>query len=128
MIILLDTSSPTVHLVVVDGEQRTAYEWEAHRELAKGLLGWIETSLGNHGAALNDITAIGVFKGPGSFTGLRIGMAVMNTLADSLAIPIVATTGDAWLTDALERLQDGQNDNIALPLYDREANITKPRK
>lgn len=128
MIILLNTAKPTAQLVVVDGEQRTTYEWDANRELAKGLLGWIEANLNKHGAALNNITAIGVFKGPGSFTGLRIGMAVMNTLADSLAIPIVATTDDDWQTDALERLQSGQNDTIALPLYDRDANITKPRK
>lgn len=128
MIILLDTSSPIARLVVVDGAQHMSYEWEAHRELAKGLLGWIETSLHNHHVVLKDITAIGVFKGPGSFTGLRIGMAVMNTLADSLAIPIVTTTGENWQTDALERLNDGQNDRLALPLYDRDANITKPRK
>lgn len=127
MIVLLDTATPLARLTLIS-ESQTTYEWQADRELAKGLLGWLEACLREQDATLSDIDAIGILKGPGSFTGLRIGMAVANTLADSLGVPIVATTGDDWQNDALDRLQTRQNDGIALPLYDREANITKPRK
>lgn len=128
MIILLDTATPTARLTIVDGEVRTEYEWEANRELARGLLGWLRDMISQSGKTFADLEGIGVFEGPGSFTGLRIGMTVCNTLAESLQIPIVATTGDDWQQAVLDRLRAGENDEIALPLYDRDANITKPRK
>lgn len=37
---------------------------------------------------LNDITEIEVETGPGSFTGLRVGVAVANALAWALGIPV----------------------------------------
>lgn len=128
MIVLLDTSAPLARLVLVDGGKRTAYEWQADRQLAKGLLGWIEERLGEHGKNLQDVTGIGARRGPGSFTGLRIGLTVLNTMADALAIPIVGDVSDEWIEACVKRLDGGENDEIVLPLYDREANITKPRK
>jgi tRNA threonylcarbamoyladenosine biosynthesis protein TsaB len=128
MIILLDTSTSIARLTVIKGTDRASYEWKAERELAKGLLGWIENTLDSSGETLLTIRGIGVFQGPGSFTGLRIGMTVANTLASSLSVPIVAATGERWQGDCLVALQSGKNEKIVLPLYDRDANITKPRK
>ncbi|MDB5178023.1 MAG: HAD-superfamily hydrolase, subfamily variant 3, partial [Candidatus Saccharibacteria bacterium] len=45
-----------------------------------------------------------------------------------LAIPIVMAKGEQWQGTALSRLQAGENDQLALPFYGGEANITKPRK
>lgn len=128
MIILLDTSTPVAYMTVIKGTDRASYEWKAERELAKGLLGWIENTLDSSGKTLLTIQGIGVFQGPGSFTGLRIGMTVANTLASSLSVPIVAATGERWQDDCWVALQNGKDDKIVLPLYDRDANITKPRK
>ena len=128
MILLLDTSSALARLILVsDGEYRE-YEWQADRLLAKGLLGWIVDVLAETDMTFQDITGIGARKGPGSFTGLRIGLTVLNTLADSMAIPIVGESSDEWRDVCVSRLKAGENDGIILPLYDREANITKPRK
>ncbi len=128
MILLVDTSSPIVHVTINDSDQRYEYHWEAGRELAKGLLGWLEQCMSEHDYEWRHIQGIGVYKGPGSFTGLRIGMSVLNTIADELKIPVAAESGDAWQTVVVKRLTAGQTDGIALPVYDREANITKPRK
>lgn len=128
MIILLDTSSPVCRLWLVDGRQQSSFEWQADRQLAKGLLGFIASKLQLSGHDLSDISGIGVLRGPGSFTGLRIGLTVANTLADSLAVPIVGEVGRDWVARALERLHSGQNQQIVMPLYDREANITLPQK
>lgn len=128
MIILLDTSTPVCRLSLVDGDWRHDDTWQADRELAKGLLGYIQNQLSDNGKQWQDITGIVAFKGPGSFTGLRIGLTVLNTLADAEHIPIVGATGDDWQVDGLARLEAGENDQIVLPAYGSEANITSPRK
>ena len=128
MIILLDTSTPVCKLSFVEQDWRFDDEWESGRTLAKGLLGYLDTNMTKHGKTWTDISGIVAFKGPGSFTGLRIGLTVLNTLADSESIPIVGTTGDSWQADGLTRLLDGQNDELVMPEYGAEAHITTPRK
>jgi len=128
MIILLDTSTPVCKLSFVEQDWRFDDEWESGRTLAKGLLGYLDANMIKHGKTWTDISGIVAFKGPGSFTGLRIGLTVLNTLADSESIPIVGTTGDSWQADGLTRLLDGQNDELVMPEYGAEAHITTPRK
>lgn len=128
MILLLDTSTGTCKLSFIEGEWRYDNKWQADRTLADDLLRYLEEQLQKNSKSWDDISAIGVFSGPGSFTGLRIGMTVLNTLADAKEIPIVGATGDDWQSKIIERLDRGENDKIVLPLYGQNANITKPRK
>ena len=124
MIILLDTSTATCRLTTVDGEISNNFDWEAGRTLARGLLAFIQEKVGD----VKNISGIGIMRGPGSFTGLRIGMAVANTLADGLGVPIIGETGDSWRESALGRLSSGEDDQVILPFYGGDANITKPKK
>ena len=128
MIILLDTSTPICKFTFVDGDDRQDNKWSSDKMLAKGLLGYLDKLLLSRKKTWSDITAIGVFKGPGSFTGLRIGLTVMNTIADTQAVPIVGAEGDDWQDKALTKLRVGKNEKIVLPFYGSEANITIPRK
>jgi tRNA threonylcarbamoyladenosine biosynthesis protein TsaB len=128
MIILLDTSTPKCKVSFVDGDWRFDDEWESGRTLAKGLLGYMQDSLVKNDKSWTDITGIVAFKGPGSFTGLRIGLTVLNTLADSESIPIVGTTGDDWQAVGLIRLEKGENDELVMPEYGAPPHITTPRK
>lgn len=128
MIVLLDTSTPICRLTLIDGDQRYDDEWQADRTLAKNLLLYLQQQLAAHDATFATITGIGVFQGPGSFTGLRIGLTVLNTIADAQQIPIVGTVGDDWQEVALTRLRASENDQIVLPFYGSEAHITAPRK
>lgn len=130
MIIALRTDSPEATIVLFDttGKQLKAHNWEAGRTLARELLKVLHEQLKSVGADWHKVTGVVVFKGPGSFTGLRIGLTVANSLAYGLNIPIVATQGDGWLQDGLKNLSRGQNDRLALPYYGGEANITLPKK
>jgi tRNA threonylcarbamoyladenosine biosynthesis protein TsaB len=128
VIILLDTSTPLCKLTLLDGDLRYENEWLADRQLAKGLLGYLQEQMGLHGKSFKDITGIGVFAGPGSFTGLRIGLTVLNTIAASENIHIVGMTGDDWQSRVIEKLKAGENERIVLPFYGQDAHITKPRK
>ena len=125
----LDTSTPTCKLTLIsDTGEKYDYEWLAERELAKGLHAFINEKLQLHGSSWNDISGIGVYQGPGSYTGLRIGLTVLNTLADALSVPVIGATGESWQSEAIARLESGENDQIVLPEYGGEANITAPRK
>ena len=128
MILLLDTSTPTCFVTLVEGDLRTTYQWEAQRELAHGLLKYLKDTLAETGKTWNDLSGIVAYQGPGSFTGLRIGITVLNTLAYSLKIPIVGAMGSDWKETGLARLSQSENDSIVLPEYGGEANITTPRK
>jgi len=128
MILLLDTSTYTCKLTLVDGDMRFDDEWQADRELANGLLGYLQKNLALHQKQFKDITGIVAYRGPGSFTGLRIGITVLNTLANSLSISIVGETGDDWQTKGITRLKTGENQKLVMPEYGSEAHITTPKK
>ena len=128
MILFLDTSTGNCRIWL--GEN--SFEKELNRNMARDILKFLEDSLENIGKDYKDLEGIGFFAGPGSFTSLRIGASVANTLADGLNIPIVAIKkedeDDGWRQKAFEKLKNNENDKIALPFYGRDANITKPRK
>lgn len=128
MIVLLDTSTPVCKFALYEQEFIVRDEWEAGRDLAENLLSYLKEQLELSGKNWNDISGIGVYKGPGSFTGLRIGLAVLNTIADTKKVAIIGETGDDWQQKAIQRLKAGEDERIVMPLYGREANITKPRK
>ncbi|PID31287.1 tRNA (adenosine(37)-N6)-threonylcarbamoyltransferase complex dimerization subunit type 1 TsaB [Candidatus Saccharibacteria bacterium] len=129
MILLLDTSTAICRLTTIDDhDDEQTLEWEAGRAMARGLLAQLRDVLAARQATIHDLSGIGVYRGPGSFTGLRIGLTVANSLADSLSVPIVGETGDDWQQRARQRLDAGDSDRIVLPEYGGEANITRPRK
>jgi tRNA threonylcarbamoyladenosine biosynthesis protein TsaB len=128
MILLLDTSTPTCRITLTNGDWTVTRDWEAGRGLAKGLLAHLQQYLDEYGKTWADLTGLVAFKGPGSFTGLRIGITVLNSLAYAQNLPIVGEMGDDWQTQGVQRLQRGENDEIVLPEYGGEANITQPRK
>lgn len=53
-----------------------------------------------NGLTLKDIEAIEVNRGPGSFTGLRVGIAIANTLSFSLHVPINGKKIGSFVTPA----------------------------
>ncbi len=128
MFLLLDSSTPVCRLTLIDENWRRDIEWQADRTLAKGLLKFIDSSLNNNDKTWYDISAIGVFEGPGSFTGLRIGMTVLNTIADTLSVPIVGGRGKDWQDRVLDKLNSSVNEKVVLPYYGSEAKITLPKK
>lgn len=129
MILLLNTSTEVTFLVIVDSTgKRYDFEWASGRELSKGLLAFMRDSLLALNSDFTGLAGLGVYRGPGSYTGLRIGITVLNTLADSLSIPIVGSISEDWEDDLTDRLKNGENEKIILPLYGGDANITKPRK
>jgi len=130
MILALDTREATCRMTLIsdDGKKKDSKEWFADRQLARDLLSELEMFFSKNSNSLNDVKGLIIFKGPGSFTGLRIGITVMNTIAYSQTVPIVGETGEDWLDNGIERLLKGENDHIVMPDYGRDPRITTPRK
>jgi tRNA threonylcarbamoyladenosine biosynthesis protein TsaB len=129
MLLGIRTDSPVAELYLYDGsESVAAVSWQADRELAHRLLKKIDEFLGANKQSLETLSGLFVFQGPGSFTGLRIGLTVMNTLSYALSVPIVGEVGDDWQVRAIKRLTSGENDKVVMPFYGAEARITTPKK
>lgn len=128
-ILALRTDKPEAELYIYEGEVETAsLKWQAHLKLAETLNSQIEEILNKSSISYRDLAGIAVFKGPGSFTGLRIGISVANTMAFSLGIAVVARGGKNWLKTSVKDLQAGKNDQTALPEYGSPARTTQPKK
>jgi len=128
MILLIDTSAGVCKLSIIYNNQSYDDEWQAEKTLARGLLRRINQLLSEHHKSWTDIKAIGVFEGPGSFTGIRIGLTVMNTIANTEEIPIVGGRGDRWRDEVLNKLQANKDEKIVLPFYGSDAKITTSKK
>ncbi len=130
MILTIRTDNPEAEVgLFFDTAQKRQYKkWQAHRQLAESIHKEINELLKAENKNWKDISGIVCYKGPGSFTGLRIGLTVANTLAYSLNVPIVGTSGEEWQNKGLKLIADGVDDKIVVPEYGAEPHITKQKK
>ena len=129
LILTIRTDKPEAEIGLFNDHAKLAYEtWSAHRELSNTLHTKIADMLSGKGATFSDLGGILCFKGPGSFTGLRIGITVADAFAYGLTVPVVATMDDDWIDKGIKRLLDGQNDRIVLPHYGAPVHITTQKK
>lgn len=129
----LRTDAPRAELYLLQGENTLSSDtWHAHRELSNTLLKRIDTLLMKQNKKIQDIRGLIVFEGPGSFTGLRIGIATVNALGYGLSVPVVGAHGDNWLLDGGKLLSSGHDQESSQggvrPMYGAPVHITQPRK
>lgn len=128
LILTIRTDKPEAEIGFCNDQQKLTYEtWPMHRQLAETIHQKIEVLLKSQNKTWPDIQGIVCFAGPGSFTGLRIGLTVGNALAYGLDIPITATKSEDWIKQGIDRLQNGESDVLALPQYGTPVHITPPR-
>ncbi len=123
------TDKPEAEIGLFQDGQQLIYEtWPAHRQLAETIHLKIKDLLSSQHKSVEDLNGIVVFQGPGSFTGLRIGISVGNALAEALNIPIVAAKRNGWLATGNSRIQKGGNDQLVAPEYGSPPHVTKPTR
>ena len=127
LILTIRTDQPQAELGLYDDIRSVDYEkWLAHRQLAETIHQKINNLLQRQDKTLNDIRAMVVFRGPGSFTGLRIGITTANALAYALSLPIVAAGGLDWQESGIAKVLKGANDKLIVPEYGALPHISKP--
>jgi len=102
MILLINTADKDSVKVSLKAHNGRLWEKSAGRSLtSQALLGVIEKLLKEAGIEITDLAEIKFFRGPGSYTGLKVGATVANTLGWLLKIPV-----------------NGQKNKIMLPDYE----------
>ena len=88
MLLAVDTSTTRAGIALYDGEVIAESVWLAGRDHGRHLKPVIEQTLGRLGLKPSDLSAVAAARGPGSFTGLRVGLAVARGLQVGLGIPL----------------------------------------
>jgi tRNA threonylcarbamoyladenosine biosynthesis protein TsaB len=90
MLLALDTSTRTVGIALYDGAQVLSEStWTSHDYHTVELAPAVAETFKKSGKSVEDLEALVVARGPGSFTGLRIGLALAKGIALVRHIPII---------------------------------------
>jgi tRNA threonylcarbamoyladenosine biosynthesis protein TsaB len=129
LILTIKSDAPLAALSLYDDQQLLKKEdWLADRTLADTIHLKIAELLKSNGKDWADIKGLVCFEGPGSFTGLRIGLSVGNAMAYGLNAPIVGSRGKNWELSGIKKLLGGKSETIIIPHYSAEPHITPPKK
>jgi tRNA threonylcarbamoyladenosine biosynthesis protein TsaB len=109
MLLAIDTSTRAMGVALYDGLQiLSEMTWISNNHHTIALASSVEQTLGQVGVEVGDLQVVGVAIGPGSFTGLRIGLALAKGLALSNRIPIIGLQTLDILAAALPVYPDGK--------------------
>ena len=90
LLLALDTSSPTVSVALGGGGRLLARREVALERSSRHVLALVEEMMSEAGFRPRDLTGVAALRGPGSFTGLRIGLSTALGLHQALGIPAIA--------------------------------------
>lgn len=91
MILFIDTTSEITHLSLLDekGQVVDKYDWPARFNQSEELIQKIDLLLKDNKITKADLRGVIVNRGPGSYTGLRVGLTTANLLSYALSIPVL---------------------------------------
>jgi tRNA threonylcarbamoyladenosine biosynthesis protein TsaB len=89
VVLVIDTSQAKETKVSLQIEEKKFEKKQVHESRRdQDVLQLIDAILQEHSLTVRDLTSLEVITGPGSFTGLRVGVSVANALSYSLNIPV----------------------------------------
>jgi len=103
----IDTSSATLKLGLQLQQEIVVREIDQQPRHAQVILPEILGFLSAHGLTLTELTGLAYSQGPGSFTGLRIGLGVVQGLAYGLGLPVVPVPSMMVLAAAAGTITQG---------------------
>ena len=109
-LLALDTATrhPTLGLIGPGNDLVGERQWESQHRHGEQLLEELDQLLGAVGAQSRDLHGVITGIGPGSFTGLRIGLATAKTIAYSCGVPIVGVSTTQALALAANDGEEGR--------------------
>lgn len=128
-ILAIDTTSKICSTAILEDEkvidENTINNGLTHSE---NLMPLIVELLERNNIKLSDINLIAVCVGPGSFTGIRIGIATIKPMAEVYNIPIASVTsleclGVSNKADTIISLIDARNNQVYAGIFDKNINL-----
>jgi tRNA threonylcarbamoyladenosine biosynthesis protein TsaB len=99
-LLLIDTCGETAGVALSEGLQVLASEDLARGSASAEIVSAMRRLLDQVGWRLAELSAVGVVSGPGTFTGMRIGLATAKGLCEAAGLPLAAVSRLAVLADA----------------------------
>lgn len=132
-LLAIDTATQQMGVTVTDGDVILAsYELLAEHPHAAELPGAVTRVLKAAGLTLNALDAVAVDLGPGSFTGLRIGLAFVKALAFTTKKPVIGVSsldvlaaGVPFASQPVCPILDAKQHNVYAALFRVEAGMPK---
>ncbi|MBC8136852.1 MAG: tRNA (adenosine(37)-N6)-threonylcarbamoyltransferase complex dimerization subunit type 1 TsaB [Fibrella sp.] len=102
LILAIDTSGETCSIAISDDSVcRVEYNFRHERRLIERIPGIVQSVLTDTGLTLSDIEAFAVGLGPGSFTGVRVGVTLAKVWSMTLDKPVVGVSSLDALAEPL---------------------------
>src|SRR5690606_7566596 len=96
----IETSSPLGSLCLLKDEKTLElFDFKTNENFGKNIFPAIQTLLSKNHLCLKDIGIIAVNKGPGSYTGIRVGITAANTLSWANQISIIGVSALRCMLD-----------------------------
>ena len=133
--LLIDTSTSNLTVSIIE-EQNILYKYQETilSDMASKLLPIIDNGLKQLNLTLKDIDKIFVVNGPGSFTGIRVGVTVAKTIAWTLKKDIIPLSSLELMATThtnkkyLVPMIDARRGNVFTGIYDKNLNCIKEDK
>jgi tRNA threonylcarbamoyladenosine biosynthesis protein TsaB len=106
-LLLIDTCGESAGVALSLGQQVIAAEELAPRSASAELLGAVRRLLRSAGWKLAELQAVGVVNGPGSFTGVRTGLAAAKGLCEAAGLRLAAVSRLTVLAQAVRNRAEG---------------------
>jgi len=126
MLLFIDTSDYEKVSIALVEKQVIYHHFKSHN-LSEELLVEIKKFLKKQKVELKQLQKIAVVVGSGGFSRIRTAVSTANALAFALKISITAISKDKLPTDLI-KLELVKSQKMVKPVYDREPNITLPKK
>lgn len=119
-LLAVDTSGPVCGVAVMEDERvLSEFAVQNRNTHSASLMPLVEQSLTCAGRSLADMDALAVVVGPGSFTGVRIGVATVKALAHGSGKPCIPVDALEALAMSTGRMRDGEG--LICPIQDARA-------
>ncbi|MEH8230017.1 tRNA (adenosine(37)-N6)-threonylcarbamoyltransferase complex dimerization subunit type 1 TsaB [Aeromonas veronii] len=107
-ILAVDTATEACSAALLVGDKLFSRWEEAPRDHTRKILPMVQAVLEDAGISLSDLDAIAFGRGPGSFTGVRIGISVAQGLAFGASVPLIGISTLAAMAQGAYRLDGAE--------------------
>ncbi len=111
-VLLIDTASFFINLAIIDGTKITHHQERNDNKLSDRIFPLLENIFASAGITPQQIEKVYVTNGPGTFTGIRVGLSIAKTFAWNQAIPLCSIS-------SLALYASGYDEDVIICIQDK---------